>query len=137
VVIYLYISAHRVIQGGSQGINAFLYLHGGDKWFYPEEDPGTLERSLTTVEPGDNKVLSFLDIVLPDSASQIPALTNSPNPAAVYDARKWVLCGIGAHRMYFHGCLWDDLEALALHGNCKAILDSYLAWKLTHNKYPV
>ena len=67
----MYITAHRVrTASGEEGINAYLYAHGGLIWQVPpqpEQEPGTLVNTLLTVQPiGGNDVRSFLDIIAPD-----------------------------------------------------------------------
>jgi hypothetical protein len=70
----MYITAHHVVapKDGSEGLNAFLYLHGKGQWSAPprpEEDPGELKRKLISVEPPGNRIRSYLDIVAPDPTS--------------------------------------------------------------------
>lgn len=71
----MYYCAQRVqSHDGTQGINAFLYLHGSYEWdgrppleLAPERDPGVLADSTIEVPPPGNRVRSYLDIVAPDS----------------------------------------------------------------------
>lgn len=67
----MYVTAHRVrTRHLVEGINAYLYAHGGYTWQTPPEpeiEPGELVNSMLTVaEVGGNEVRSFLDIVAPD-----------------------------------------------------------------------
>jgi len=67
----MYVTAHRIRTPLLvEGINAYLYAHGGHVWQVPPEpevEPGELVNSLLTVEAvGGNQVRSFLDIVAPD-----------------------------------------------------------------------
>lgn len=67
----MYVTAHRVRSRSLvEGINAYLYVHGGYLWQVPREpevDPGELASSILTVEAvGGNHVRSYLDIVAPD-----------------------------------------------------------------------
>src|SRR5438270_185469 len=75
----MYITAHHVASPTSNrdGINSFLHLHGampGMNWNAPnvrlvsDRIPGTLVRQQQEIEPGGNHVLSYLDVVAPDSA---------------------------------------------------------------------
>ena len=90
--IHMYVTAHRVAKGNlpETGINAFLYLHGSapldvkaswtdadvDKIVF--EKTGTLASKYESVEPGGNRVMSYLDVVAPDktSAAQIETALN-------------------------------------------------------------
>lgn len=55
-----------------EGINAFYYLHGPYVWRglppagIPDSNPGELMYQSLSVQPGGNRVRSFLDIVAPD-----------------------------------------------------------------------
>jgi hypothetical protein len=72
----MYLTAHHVVSPTTQseGVNAFLYLHGSMLWDgpppsgVPDEDPGTLVAQSLSVEPPGNRVRSYLDIVAPDAA---------------------------------------------------------------------
>lgn len=88
------ITAQRVVRGTDEGINAFVYWHGRD---IEADDPlalldreeGTLQVRLIEVEPGGNRVRSYLDVVVPDQASlqQVDTILDSfahmPVPAAL------------------------------------------------------
>lgn len=68
----MYVTAQRVrTQRRIEGINAYLYVHGGYLWHTPPEpemEPGELSTSRLTVETtGGNLVRSYLDIVAPDA----------------------------------------------------------------------
>ncbi len=73
----MYATAHRVFredekEGIKHGINAFLHLHGPefawpeDPWKLPETHPGRVLGQKVELEPGGNKVRSYLDILAPD-----------------------------------------------------------------------
>lgn len=67
----MYVTAHRVRTPLLvEGINAYLYAHGGYVWQVPPEpetEPGELVNSMLSVEDvGGNQVRSFLDIVAPE-----------------------------------------------------------------------
>lgn len=75
----MYVVAQRVISpAGQSGVNAFLFLHGGQKipgmsWNDPDVEviadthPGTLVLQRVEQPSGGNDVVSYLDIVAPDS----------------------------------------------------------------------
>lgn len=88
------ITAQRVARGPDEGINAFVYWHGRDIHaddLMPllDRDEGTLQVRLIEVEPGGNRVRSYLDVVVPDQATvpQIDAVLDSflhvPVPGAL------------------------------------------------------
>jgi len=70
----MYVTAHRVRDGFQQeGINAYLYSHGGYVWEPPAHppspfvDPGVLVNTLLSIDVNQgNLVRSYLDIVAPD-----------------------------------------------------------------------
>lgn len=70
----MYLTAHHVVSAKEprEGVNVFLYLHGGLSWGgdvppgIPDRDPGTLKAQSISVSPPGNRVLSYLDIVAPD-----------------------------------------------------------------------
>lgn len=67
----MYLTAQRVISSsGENGINGFLYEHGDVAWETPpdptSESIGKLVHSFITVPPGNNHVMSFVDVVAPD-----------------------------------------------------------------------
>jgi hypothetical protein len=78
----VYLTAQRVqaVRGPPRGvINAFLYRPpaAGDAvdWENPDFDeltrsPGTLVRQSTPLQPGGNRVLSFLDVLAPDAVTE-------------------------------------------------------------------
>jgi len=77
----MYLTAQRVrAANGHQGVNTFIYRHGPDFWlgwppFLPEENPGTLfDHQLEVTPPRGNRVLSFLDIMAPDSSATAPRI---------------------------------------------------------------
>lgn len=75
----MYIVAQRVISpAGQSGVNAFLFFHGdqeipGMSWSNPDvgaiadAHPGTLVLQRVERPPGGNDVVSYLDLVAPDS----------------------------------------------------------------------
>jgi hypothetical protein len=72
----MYLTAQHVRSPatGTEGVNAFIYGHGPYQWlgwppFLPEENPGTLFDREIAVLPGGNRVLSYLDILTPDTTS--------------------------------------------------------------------
>ena len=72
----MYLTAHHVVSPTTQseGVNAFLYLHGPLVWEgappsgVPDQDPGTLVAQSLSLQPPGNRVRSYLDIVVPDEA---------------------------------------------------------------------
>lgn len=72
----MYVTAHRVQRGGSNGINTFLHVHGASPspidWRRPdvravaETHPGAFVVQRTEVPPGNNAVLSYFDVVVAD-----------------------------------------------------------------------
>ena len=93
------LAAQRVIApAGTQGVNAFCYLHGPYRWLdrAPPEiamNPGVLVNSHVEVPPPGNRVRSFLEILAPDAtASQqlqsdisdsVSLFENQPFPLSV------------------------------------------------------
>lgn len=66
----IYVAAHRVRdRKGDVGINSFRYHSRPDitqLWASIDRNAGTLVSSSIAVKPGNNAVLSYLDVVLPD-----------------------------------------------------------------------
>lgn len=66
----IYLAAHRVRdRNGEVGINSFRYRTKPDithLWASIDRNAGTLVSSSIVVKPGNNAVLSYLDVVLPD-----------------------------------------------------------------------
>ncbi len=79
----MFVTSHRVRRkdDGKEGINAYHYFHGDQPWRPPETDAewdvekpntdrlynvGRLVAIECEIEPGGNKVCSFLSIVAPD-----------------------------------------------------------------------
>lgn len=65
----LLVTQRVVSASGQQGTNAFLYRHGAVLWTEPQSPdilPRTLVRSHVEVTPAGNRVLSYLDICVPD-----------------------------------------------------------------------
>ena len=70
----MYLTAQRVVSArGENGINGFLYEHEAVSWETPPEPIagaiGELAHSFILVTPGDNKVMSYIDIVAPNGTS--------------------------------------------------------------------
>lgn len=65
--------AQRVVSPkGQRGTNAFVYRHGGYEWEHPPEPEtlsGSLVQSRITVPPPGNRVVAYLDILVPDDWS--------------------------------------------------------------------
>lgn len=66
----IYLAAHRVRdRNGDVGINSFRYRVNPDithLWASIDRNAGTLVSSSIAIKPGNNAVLSYLDVVLPD-----------------------------------------------------------------------
>jgi hypothetical protein len=74
----MYIASMRVRSpepGEKTGINAYLHSHGSTfawpekPWELPENNPGEQVEQLIEVEPGGNRVSSYLDILAPDGTT--------------------------------------------------------------------
>lgn len=109
----MYLCAQRVhaVAGqsaGMQGINAFLFLHGGYEWtgglppeFRPEVNPGVFSDQLIQLAPPGNRVRSYLDIVAPDHTpiNQVISVASRPGYVATLPT-EWssgsVWCRFGA-----------------------------------------
>jgi hypothetical protein len=63
---------HVVSDAGKAGVNAFCNLHGPFTWpgeppaGIPESNPGEPANQSIAVQPGGNRVRSYLDVVAPD-----------------------------------------------------------------------
>jgi len=75
------LTAQRVVSPGrATGVNVYQFLHGPYVWgrvpdeFLPDSNPGELVGQWLEVPPGENKIASYLDIVLPDETSSIDVL---------------------------------------------------------------
>jgi hypothetical protein len=85
----MYLTAHRVHRGDSTGINAFLHLHRGDDagidWDHPDvrfvadERPGAFVLQRTEIQPGNNAVSSYLDVVAHDRTDRVRLLQSITN----------------------------------------------------------
>lgn len=67
------LTAQRVESGaGDEGVNAFCNLHGSFIWSgappagIPEANPGEPAHQRIEVQPGGNRVRSYLDVIAPD-----------------------------------------------------------------------
>lgn len=71
----MYLTAQHVMRvpGGPAGYNAYYYVHGYVWDSAPpaqfQNDPGVLVNQIVPLEPGGNRVRSYLDIVCPDDTS--------------------------------------------------------------------
>ena len=72
----MYLVAQRVLApAGTEGINAFCYVHGPYVWQglppagIPDQNPGTLAAQTIVIRPPGNRVRSYLDVVAPDETS--------------------------------------------------------------------
>jgi len=84
----MYLTAHRIIsREGKVGINAFLHKHSDIEvpnisWEEPDIDliadlfPGSLVAESIDIAPGNNQVLSYLDVVTADS-TEITKVVNA------------------------------------------------------------
>jgi hypothetical protein len=72
----MYLTAQRVVSPKSHktGVNTYKYVHGA-AWpgpvpdeFLPDVNPGELALQSVVLTPPGNRVLSYLDVVLPDGA---------------------------------------------------------------------
>ena len=78
----MYLTAQRIrtVGGREEGINVLMYRHGGDigavNWEDPDfeelttRNPGDLVARSTPIRPGGNHVLSFLDVLAPETATE-------------------------------------------------------------------
>ena len=85
----MYVAVQRIVGRRKQGINAFLHLHGAMEWprrpvTLSDRAPGALKRRRVVVPPGDNRVVSYLDVVAPDGTprSVISELLDRVRPFA-------------------------------------------------------
>lgn len=73
----MYATAQRVRSERATGINVLVYRHdpGATERLQPdqvvEQLPGTLESARITMPPGGNAVLSYLDVVAPETVAQM------------------------------------------------------------------
>jgi hypothetical protein len=74
----MYVAAHRVCRRtGTEGVNVFLHLHGSnfpwpeDPSGLPETNPGGIQSDIVELEPGGNRVRSYLDVLAPDGTSSV------------------------------------------------------------------
>ena len=127
----MYITAQRVatLENTEGCINTYLYLHGPESWDecpIPEENPGALERKLITLDPNQNLIVSYLDLVFPDDA-QFPWLS------AEQPYKQWVKGKHSMQRFVYDAQIEREgtgSEAVLLYSQCKAVWDSYQAVKL-------
>lgn len=78
----MYVTAQRVVSPHTHqmGVNVYQYLHGSDwgpvpvpEQFLPDHNPGELYAHRVELAPPGNRVLSYLDVVLPDGAAPLTA----------------------------------------------------------------
>lgn len=69
------LTAQRVVSPrGARGVNVYQYLHGSHTWtrvpdyLLPDVNPGELVQQWLEVPPGENRIVSYLDLVAPDDA---------------------------------------------------------------------
>lgn len=71
----MYLTAHRVRNAEeAEAVHAFLHEHGTIDWpndvlDWPEANPGRLVGQRTTLRVGGNAVLSYLDVLAPDTTA--------------------------------------------------------------------
>lgn len=70
------LTAQRVVSPrGARGVNVYQYLHGSHTWtrvpdaLLPDVNPGELVSQWLEVPPGENQIVSYLDVVAPDQVS--------------------------------------------------------------------
>jgi len=70
------LTAQRVVSPrGARGVNVYQYVHGSSVWtrvpdeLLPDTNPGELVRQWLEVPPGENRIVSYLDIVAPDEVA--------------------------------------------------------------------
>jgi hypothetical protein len=134
----VYLTAQRVIStGGESGINGFLYEHAVTRWGTtpPELIDGAIGELVHTfilVPPGDNKVVSYVDIVAPDGttydriraqivpwmATQARERPSLPWTGVVEDMR------FGLHMTETYAKAWKP-EVAKLLLTCQMTLDRY------------
>jgi len=75
------LTAQRVASpGGLTGVNVYQFLHGSYVWvrvpdeFLPDSNPGELVDQWLEVPPGNNRIVSYLDVALPDETSPTDVL---------------------------------------------------------------
>jgi hypothetical protein len=122
------LTAQRVVspQAG-HGVNVYQYLHGSFVWqrvpaeFLPDSNPGELVNQWLEISPGNNRIVSFLDVVAPDETpiadvhQRLASLrhhlqASSPRVEAYWDPY-WVRFGSAVAA----GFLQTELGALAGH----------------------
>lgn len=132
----MYLTAQRVISpGGENGINGFLYEHGAIAWGTPPQpiagSIGELVHTFIMVPPGNNKVVSYVDVVAPDGTSYesirdriFPWLEAQPSTqplpwtGVVEDMR------FGLHMVASFAKVWRS-ETARLLTTCKVTFDRY------------
>jgi hypothetical protein len=62
---------HLRASTGAEGINAFCRLHGAHEWTEAPRDllGGELVNQAISIQPGGNRVRSYVDVVAPDETS--------------------------------------------------------------------
>ena len=122
------LTAQRVVSPrGARGVNVYQYVHGSHVWhrvpneFLPDINPGELINQWLEVQPGENRIVSFLDVVAPDDveardvhqrlASLKYHLPTTANPTDAYWDPYWVRFGSGVNS----GFRQTEVGALAGH----------------------
>lgn len=138
----MYLTAQRVVSSGNEnGINGFLYEHGVVAWD-PPPDPvsgmgdaiGELVHSLISVTPGDNRVVSYVDIVAPDGTPYegvfLPIFTWMTERSSAREPFPWVgVVGdmrFGLHMVSAYAKTWRE-EVSRLLSACQMTLERRLA----------
>lgn len=135
------LTAQRVTSGEKQGVNAFLYWHGrdilaDDPFLLLDADPGTLQLRMVELDPGGNRVRSYLDVVIPDQATRaqveaaLDVLERAPRPDAV---PALIHVGGGAARISMDAGLapiWQE-EVAELVGVARACVLSFPDLRVT------
>lgn len=135
------LTAQRVASGEKQGVNAFLYWHGrdilaDDPFTLLDADPGTLQLRMVELDPGGNRVRSYLDLVIADQAtrSQVEAALDVLEHAARPDVvPAFIHAGGGAARISMDAGLapiWQE-EVAELVGVARACVLSFPDLRVT------
>ena len=125
----MYVSAQRVMnpKTHARGVNLFKYTHGGASWasvpddYLPDSNPGELIWQDLQLAPPGNRVLSYLDVVAPDTVSRDElcdrlavlkaVLKETGEPTVARWNPLWIRYGLG-----FRALPWTtELGALAGH----------------------
>jgi hypothetical protein len=122
------LTAQRIVSPrGARGVNVYQYLHGSYDWtrapdeMLPDVNPGELVRQWLEVPPGQNRIVSYLDVVAPDAVSapdihqRLASLKYHLNPTSnrteTYWDPYWVRFGSAVDSRFWQ----TELGALAGH----------------------